>query len=713
MVENLPISPLEALQSRKENVEADTDMEDLLTMIRVETELEDEEVENLAKKYREEGYVEIEDGEVLSVRVKQLRREQGYIPDSELPENSELIRESEWFLAWVEKPYKQGESTRGNLRCETKNDESNPYLENDVKISKQNLKSFVNDIIEAEERTEEEKDELYQQFLQLKYPAEEAALSESSDAEHQEKTEDLNVEEEEIEKVLQPSYIVALAQKTDRIHQGDYILKTVAGISALSKVLTDRPINLWSIGSSGAGKTHCFKTVFKTVPKELKIQFDSCSPKALYYFVRKYGEDSLADKVVFFNEAEASEDATEVLRNITDPDKEESTLSTVLDQKYMEVTIRGSPVTWFTSVDVIENANELQNRFLFSNPDEGAEHKERVAQHQKEQARRGTLQAMKEYSFEELKAAFRNIAENAADKQVIIPYDYEWNRIENPRLQTYFLNLLYTVTKIHYRDRLEVDGYLLASLDDYYFTKYIWNKIEEKTVDRLNNRDLKVLEEIPHRPRGSGDKVEVAVNRNHLQAETGFNYSKVRHSTEKLMDRGLIKGQKDGRQWEFYRIHEDDAIPAIQLKEGSLSVDSVKSFLEEELEIAQNGGVNEGEVSDKVLDLTPSFWKQIHAIFEKKSNESIEIMEREEDVLDGVPISAAGKNQENSSKPALSADNIRSVIEEKADGQDEAVEIQQIVDGIDAPEDKIEDRLNQLSSEGELFEPKPGRVQLL
>lgn len=139
--------------------------------------------------------------------------------------------------------------------------------------------------------------------------------------------------------------LVELCEKTDEVHTGDLAQKILARISGYSRSLLDFPINLWPVGSSGSGKTHLLETISRTIPNEYILKFDSCSPKSMYYFCREYGEDALDGKITFFNEIEASEEAKELLRGLTDPAKEQNRLLSVEEQQMLEININGLPVS--------------------------------------------------------------------------------------------------------------------------------------------------------------------------------------------------------------------------------------------------------------------------------------------------------------------------------------------------------------------------------
>ncbi|MEM2939714.1 MAG: hypothetical protein QXU95_05530 [Candidatus Bathyarchaeia archaeon] len=108
-------------------------------------------------------------------------------------------------------------------------------------------------------------------------------------------------------------------------------------------------INLWGIGRSGTGKTHSMNMVLKTLPKNYYEVFTSTSPKSYFYYVKQYGDDSLSDKLLFIDEAEASAEAKPFLRALTSRTEITPRHLSVYDSEIFDLKIRGKRAVWFTT----------------------------------------------------------------------------------------------------------------------------------------------------------------------------------------------------------------------------------------------------------------------------------------------------------------------------------------------------------------------------
>lgn len=64
-------------------------------------------------------------------------------------------------------------------------------------------------------------------------------------------------------------------------------------------------------------------------------------------------------------------------------------------------------------------------------------------------------------------------------------------------------------------------------------------------------------------------------------------------------------------------------------------------------------------------------------------------------------------------RPRSTIDRVRKAVEDLSGKTDEEVEIEDVIDELDAPEDKIEEAIKMLKNEGELFDASPGKVKMI
>lgn len=505
--------------------------------------------------------------------------------------------------------YQRANVTRGSVHIWIGDDH---HFEEDRKLSNQNLKRFVRDAIELTGIKDDHEAYLFKSLANLKDQARKEAVKETSGLESGPEKEKLDVPDEKITDYLEDQPLYKLCTQTSEVHKGDDHLKILARISGYSRSLLDFPLNLWSLGTSGSGKSHLFETVRKTIPTEYFLKFSSCSPKSMYYFCREYGEDALDGKITFFNEVEASEDAKVLLRQLTDPTEEENRLLTVEEQQMLEINIKGLPVSWFTSVDPLKDG-QLKNRFLLCNPEETGGHKKKVADHQQKNIRKGSLQPIKDVDFPILKAAFREVVEKTRDKRVVMPFKWEWHYQEDSRLQPFFGSMVMASAKIHHRVRPQTDDTIIATLEDFYIAKLLFTKVIRLTFAGVKDKDWEVYGFVP-------DDHVASETRSGVAQKVGISTGKARHALERLVDADLINSEKeDDGKWYYWKAEKRLASLAVSLSQASLDAESITKELEgfsvacEKIRYTQGARSphNEKGYVEAITHLSPSYMQNI------------------------------------------------------------------------------------------------------
>ena len=359
-------------------------------------------------------------------------------------------------------------------------------------------------------------------------------------------------------------------------HAGDDLLIKAEYISALSAALAssiDETINIWGIGRSGTGKTHSLNEVLKVLPKTLYETFTSTSPKAYFYFVKEFGENALADKLLFIDEVEASADAEPVLRALTSRTEITPRHLSVYDSELLDLKIRGKRAVWFTSTRII-GTEQLHNRFLFVNPEEEQEQDERVFNIQRE--KHIDIQ-FDEAPYKIARCMTEIIIRETKDLPVFIPFEISWPFKQRRYLYPLFLSFIKIIAKTRFRKRRREQGFLIAEREDFETAKEIWRAFEETIVYRVSSSARKLLELIPK-------EMELAVTHAELAEKTGYSTKWISTLCNELLDAGLInrkKREKEGKgrnEWEYWRA-ELPSINAIEIT-GEMNLDEFKKNVE-------------------------------------------------------------------------------------------------------------------------------------
>lgn len=315
----------------------------------------------------------------------------------------------------------------------------------------------------------------------------------------------------------------------NKIHKGDHLLKIWELVSALSATCADRQIHSWAVGPSGKGKSHLKRKLLKFLPNEAYTQKESFSPKALQYKTTQQGPGFMDNQLVYFDEVgENIENAIELIRLLTDQDKDVIEHETVKDQDIITLTLEAGNVTvWFTSVDTIQD-EQLKNRFILTNPDASSAQDETVNQHQQNILNFGGDLDFTPKEAPVIQRMVRDIRQNTPEYKPIVPFKINWKQEFNRRLYPFFYTLMGMIAKIHYKNRVTRDGYIFVTKADFELAKLIWGKLIDTTVAQTDEESIKLLKELPET---RGD----AIDRQQLRLQlSGFSTNKVKETCEKL-----------------------------------------------------------------------------------------------------------------------------------------------------------------------------------
>ncbi|KXB07980.1 hypothetical protein AKJ55_01585 [candidate division MSBL1 archaeon SCGC-AAA382M17] len=404
---------------------------------------------------------------------------------------------------------------------------------------------------------------------------------------------------EEADSVIEEGMVIPkILEIYDEVHIGDYERKILLECSFLSKRLTGNAIHDHAVGTSGKGKSHLMRIMSNGVPNENILSRDSISPKYLYYLTKSHGPDCLNGTVVYYDDVTLDEEKEATLKTLTDPGpSDRATHGTVEDQEKIDLTIDGLPVVLVSSVDTFES-EQMRNRFFIDHPNESEELDKEVAEHQKKFGRRGVLNPERDIDYDLAKAIYRGVVENASDFDVLIPFDYDWEYTSDRRLQPLFLRLLYTITKISHAKRVQVEGHLLATFEDFYLAKMVMETFLLATAEKMTDKMKDVWEALPPCREEGKTRAEIS-------EESGLSYGKVRYNLEgngKLKDLGFANAEKDEGEWKYWKTEKGVVKTCVRLSQRVMTFDGLKKEFKETLK----GCVNEGYLTEEKF---PELWE--------------------------------------------------------------------------------------------------------
>lgn len=366
----------------------------------------------------------------------------------------------------------------------------------------------------------------------------------------------------------------------NKIHKGDFLLKIWEMSSGLSCTCADRQIHSWAVGPSGKGKSHLKRELLKFLPPESYMQKESFSPKAIQYKTQDEGTDFMDNKIVYFDEVgDNIEEAIELIRLLTDQDKEMITHETVKDQEIVEFSVEAGNITvWFTSVETIQD-EQLKNRFILTNPDASSAQDKTVNEHQQQILNYGGKLDFMPKEASVVQRMVRTVRNETPEYKPIVPFKIDWKQEFNRRLYPFFYTLMGIIAKMYFRRRVTTDENIIVTRQDFELAKVVWSRLVDTTVAQTDKESLKLLRELP-------DNELQAVSRQTLRSRLdSFSTKKVQRKTENLEETEelqLINSKyEDGEYFHWAGADVDKLVDNEPEIDGELTEQVVRNRLEE------------------------------------------------------------------------------------------------------------------------------------
>ncbi len=351
------------------------------------------------------------------------------------------------------------------------------------------------------------------------------------------------------------------------VHLGDESLCKVMILSFVSTIISNTSgIQPKLTGSSGKGKSHLAETIYFLLPDEYK-DAGSISAKSLYR-----AEHLKVGTVFFCDDIQMKEDLDSTLkRSMGNFQQPTPHITLVKENEYKKMYIPARFVWWITSVET-DFSSELVNRLYDSNVDESKELNDLVASH----TFTHDSGICETHNTKVCRSIFSIIKMN--EFRVDLPYgkNINWINTEDRRNPGRFKALIQAFAALKYIRRVESeDGVILASLEDYYSAKELYEVNKETQTAKLTKVELKLVEYM------------VANNMSHQKDDTE---SKPKY----LSINDIVKGfhKEDGKSYTYEAIRNLiagvpnkgkmgllDKVPGMQvIKEGSESKYRILSF---------------------------------------------------------------------------------------------------------------------------------------
>ncbi|AKB61760.1 hypothetical protein [Methanosarcina mazei] len=247
-------------------------------------------------------------------------------------------------------------------------------------------------------------------------------------------------------------------------------------------------------GESGSGKSHTLKVILKFLPSRFVFE-TTLSNKAVYYMKLKEG------CIIFSDDTTMSEEMEEVFKRSTTNYQEYTKHTTVSNQEGIEKLIPPRLNWYLTSVDN-EATKQVLNRQLTFSTVTDYEHKKEVYEMQQAENIKGEITALK-VTKEVLicRRIFNEIKKQTFYVKIPFGDRILMKDVSDSRITSIFFDMIkgYTIFNFMKRDSDE-EGKLIATLDDFYKAKKLFESQKDNIVTKMNERELKIIQYIIEHP---------------------------------------------------------------------------------------------------------------------------------------------------------------------------------------------------------------------
>lgn len=274
----------------------------------------------------------------------------------------------------------------------------------------------------------------------------------------------------------------------ERFHAGDKHIGKIAILTCIQhgvkNIETGLYLNL--VGGYGQGKSHILKKLGKILMSNWVYE-TSLSGKVLFYMNPE--DDIYNTKIIYSDDIEWDPLLIALLKRVLSDYTDETTHTTLVNQKLEAKTIRSKFGFWITTVDSIPDS-QLADRFININVDESKIHNNNVSMaiQNNEKGIKLNISDIRDVKI------FRTAINLLCSK----PYNITWNfdvkfKDVNNRMQGIFYSILKCITLLNQYNRVIKDDVIYATEEDFNITLDILNPIFSGNIMKLSKSEYDIL----------------------------------------------------------------------------------------------------------------------------------------------------------------------------------------------------------------------------
>jgi len=314
-----------------------------------------------------------------------------------------------------------------------------------------------------------------------------------------------------------------LVQQAQRNHVGDKdIMKHMFASVACTNSETSAGIQPELNGPKGHGKTDAVKATFHCIPEKWKLSA-SISAKALYYY-----KDLLTGTIIFSDDVQWSEDLEATVKRSMGSFQEPQTHFTLdAHRNPLPQVMPARLVWWLSSVETVSN-DQLKDRQYSLDIDGTPDHSEKVSNYLRQSRAKKIIRFSVDWRIEVARVIVGRIKEHEPFKVVIDCAEFaDWKVKEDHRTQNKFWDLVEAFAILRYEQRrIDDDGWLHASVDDFNEAKTIFMKRKANHRTKLSDAQTRLVKSVI--------KLGMKATRSNIAKDVGISYNAVKKGLEAI-----------------------------------------------------------------------------------------------------------------------------------------------------------------------------------
>ncbi|MFW6173812.1 MAG: hypothetical protein ACOC5T_08710, partial [Elusimicrobiota bacterium] len=337
-------------------------------------------------------------------------------------------------------------------------------------------------------------------------------------------------------------------------HEGDRSIGCVCACAIASTFIQNtNGMHIKPNGKSGGGKSDAVEKFTLLLPPR-KILDGSQSGKAPFYNPKLQ-----KGTIIYMDDAKLNEDIVTTIKQATNKYQTETIHNTIKNQEYEQFKIPPRICWMLSSVDNFSD-DQMTSRFISIDIDESHEQDKAVLENQKKMEKYGLTKET--VTNDELVCRAIYDILDQEEYNILIPFidSIRWLDTKNRRNFPMFKDILKATTLYNVKQRESFCDGFLATVDDFYRAKKIYDEIAETNFTGLDNKQRKIIYALLD---AQNDDSDFETDINEIQKRAGFDRSyivKILHGRKDNPEDDGLLGKLPGLFFEKRQVENESGI---------------------------------------------------------------------------------------------------------------------------------------------------------